>query len=166
MRAWVAWVAVFFAGVGGLWMVNGHFNSQNRSEAYEAASPCAEGRPAPDCRSKETATITGKTEKRTGRSGRVYRLQLRVPDGNATASVTAAQYEALSAGDSLDIERWHRYVTRIYRNGKPEAIVQTPRRRTPMLAMGIASFVVALGLLFVALKIRRKQKLAKISQLA
>lgn len=166
MRAWIVWVAVFIAAGNGFWMVKGHFSNRGKSAAYEAAPACADGRLARDCRSKEPATISDKTVEKSGRSTRTYWLVLRVADGNAKALVTSAQYAAASKGESLDIERWSGYVTRIYRHGIPEAIVATPRARSPMLVMGIGSLVVGLGLVWVALKVRRKQKLAKASRLA
>jgi len=153
MRPWVLWVAVFVAGVGGLWMIKGHVSSRDRSAGYEAAPACAEGRPAPECRTRETATITDKAEKRSG--SRTYRFELRVADGTASVMVTASQYEALATGQSLDVERWQGRVTRIYRAGTPEPVVQTPRRRTGMLVSGIVSVVAALGLMWLALR-RRK----------
>jgi hypothetical protein len=151
MKPWVVWVAAFFVGGGGLWCVNGELSQREQSTRYEAAPACAEGRSARDCRSRETATITEKTLERSHRS-RTYRLEFHVTDGNVRAMVSSAQYDAASKGESLDIERWDGYVTRIYRNGRPEAVVQTPRRRTPMLVSGIGSIVVALGLIWLALR--------------
>lgn len=166
MRAWIVWLGVFIAGGNGFWMVKAHFSNRGTRAVYEAAPACPAGHLARDCRSKEPATITDKTVEKSGRSTRTYWLELRVSDGNARALVTSAQYDAASKGESLEIERWSGYVTRIYRNGTPEVIVATPRARSPMLVMGIVSLVVALGLLWVALKVRRTQQLAKASQLA
>lgn len=164
-KAWIVWVAVFLAGGGGLWMIKTHFSNREQSAGYEVAPACAEGRPSPDCRSRESATIAGKKEKRSGRS-RTYYLEFRVADGNALAMVSSDQYDVASTGEPIDVERWNGYVTRIYRNGKPEDLLQTPKPERTALVMGIVGVFIALCMVWVGISIRRGQRLAKASQLA
>lgn len=153
-----AWI-VIVGGVGWvLWTFGMFWNSGDRAEAYEKSPVCPYSQPAPTCRHKLSAVVATKNHTFKNRMHR-YSMTVRASD-NAVhdAAIGKENYEAISVGQTIEVERWEDHVTKIYRDGKAIELPQTPKASRPVLMLSIASLVALAGLLWVLLARLRNRK--------
>jgi len=153
-----AWIVVV-GGIGWvLWTFGMFSKSGDRAEVYEKSPVCPEIQPAPTCRHKLSAVVANKNHTFKNRM-HTYSMTVRASDNEVHDAVIGKEnYDAISVGQTIEVEYWKNHVTKIYRDGKAIELPQTPKASRPALMLAIASLVTLVGFVWVLVARRRNRK--------
>lgn len=164
----VVWIGIVLALGWGIWAFRWFSLSLTEREmAYANAPACAKGNASPSCKAQLSAAVGGKEKDKGGyRSATTYSLTLRTSDGKIIdVPVYADTYDAVTNGETVEIERYNGRVTKLVRNGKevtlPERIRTSPSKGK--LRAGFAFLLLASVWLVVKTLRARKRELAKLA---